>query len=48
MSALSYFNQAKQCYIQWGSQMKVDVITRELSNLQIATGPVADAPARCW
>ncbi len=26
-SARAFFNQAKQCYKEWGSQMKVDSIT---------------------
>ena len=30
MSSWSFFNQAKQCYIEWGSQMKVDSVTRQL------------------
>ncbi len=31
--ACSFFDQAKQCYEVWGSQMKVDCVTRELSLL---------------
>ena len=34
-SALGYFNQAKECYAEWGSQMKVDSVTRQLDNVQI-------------
>ena len=34
-SACNLFNQAKQCYANWGSQMKVDSITRQLETLQI-------------
>jgi hypothetical protein len=29
-SALDFFDQAKQCYKEWGSQMKVDNIAIEL------------------
>ena len=34
-SAWSFFNQAKQCYADWGSQIKVDSITRQLETFQI-------------
>merc|ERR1712194_271421 len=34
-SACGLFNQAKQCYATWGSQMKVDSITRQLDKIQI-------------
>jgi len=30
VSAWSFFNQAKQCYADWGSQVKVDSINRQL------------------
>ena len=33
-SALGFFNQAKQCYTEWGSQMKVEVINKQLLLLQ--------------
>jgi len=33
--AWSYFNQAKQCYTDWGSQMKVDSVTRQLETVQM-------------
>mmetsp|Transcript_24478 Transcript_24478/g.39842 ORF Transcript_24478/g.39842 Transcript_24478/m.39842 type:complete len:240 (+) Transcript_24478:1081-1800(+) len=32
-NACNFFNQAKQCYTEWGSQMKVDSITRRLDAL---------------
>lgn len=32
-SARSYFNQAKVCYTEWGSEMKVDSITSQLNLL---------------
>ncbi|KAL7543351.1 hypothetical protein ACHAXR_012671 [Thalassiosira sp. AJA248-18] len=35
-SACGFLNQAKQCYAEWGSQIKVDSVTRQLENL--ATG----------
>jgi tetratricopeptide (TPR) repeat protein len=35
-NAQSLFNQAKQCYAEWGSQVKVDSITRQLETLHIA------------
>jgi len=35
-SAWSFFNQAKQCYAEWGSQMKVDSVTRQMETFQIS------------
>jgi len=35
-SAWDFFNQAKQCYVDWGSQMKVDSITRQMGKNQIS------------
>jgi len=35
-SACDIFHQAKQCYAEWGSQMKVESITRQLDILQIS------------
>ncbi|KAL3817372.1 hypothetical protein ACHAXA_005007 [Cyclostephanos tholiformis] len=32
-SALTYFDRAKQCYTEWGSQLKVDSITLQLESL---------------
>ena len=32
--ARSLFEQAKKCYTDWGSQMKVDSITRALESFQ--------------
>lgn len=32
--AQDFFNQAKQCYEEWGSQMKVDSIVRQLESFQ--------------
>ena len=32
-SAWTYFDRAKQCYIEWGSQMMVDRITIQLESL---------------
>mmetsp|Transcript_7945 Transcript_7945/g.17919 ORF Transcript_7945/g.17919 Transcript_7945/m.17919 type:complete len:1329 (+) Transcript_7945:91-4077(+) len=34
-SAWSFYDQAKQCYAEWGSQMKVDGITRQLESFRI-------------
>lgn len=31
--AYTFFNQAKQCYVEWGSDVKVDSIDRQLSLL---------------
>ena len=32
-SAWSFFDQAKQCYTEWGSRMKVDSVTCQLRSL---------------
>ena len=32
-NARSFFDQAKECYTEWGSQMKVDSVTRQLRSL---------------
>ena len=32
-TALNFFQQAKECYIQWGSQMKVDSITQQMDRV---------------
>ena len=32
-SAWILFDQAKQCYIEWGSQMKVDSVSQQLTSL---------------
>ena len=32
-SAWNSFDQAKQCYTEWGSQMKVDSVSRQLRSL---------------
>jgi hypothetical protein len=32
-NALIYFNQARQCYSEWGSSVKVDFIQNELNSL---------------
>ena len=34
-SALDFFNQAQQCYENWGSQMKVDDVACQLLSLHI-------------
>lgn len=34
-SAWSFLNQAKQCYSEWGSQVKVDAVNRQLESFQI-------------
>ncbi len=31
--ACSFFDQAKRCYTEWGSQMKVDSVTQQLDTL---------------
>ena len=33
-SARNFFNQAKVCYTEWGSQMRADSIARQLDSLQ--------------
>ena len=33
-TALDYLKQAKQCYTNWGSQMKVNSINHQLENLR--------------
>jgi hypothetical protein len=33
--AAEYFKQARECYEEWGSSMKVDFIQGELNNVQI-------------
>lgn len=33
--ALKYFQQARECYEEWGSSMKVDFIQKELERLNI-------------
>ena len=35
-NALSSFTLAKQCYAEWGSQFKVESISRQLETVQIA------------
>jgi len=35
--ACCFFDQANQCYAEWGSQMKVDHITRELEYFQVGS-----------
>ena len=35
-SARNFFNQAKVCYTEWGSQMRADSIARQLDSLQNA------------
>jgi len=36
INAQSLFNRAKQCYAEWGSQVKVDSISSQLETLQMA------------
>ena len=36
-SAFSLLNQAKQCYENWGSQMKVDSVSRQLESFHIGS-----------
>jgi len=38
-NAQNSFNHAKQCYSQWGSQRKVEGITREMTRLQVKLIP---------
>ena len=33
--ALEYFKQARECYEEWGSSMKVDFIQNELNNVNV-------------
>jgi len=35
VSAWDFFNQAKQCYAEWGSQTKVGIMARQLESCQI-------------
>jgi hypothetical protein len=43
--ARNYFDQAKKCYADWGSQMKVDSITQALESVQdnniLLRGPIS-------
>jgi hypothetical protein len=32
-SSWSFFDEAKRCYTEWGSQMKVDSVTQQLDSL---------------
>lgn len=32
-TALDYFHQARECYVQWGSNVKVEFITHQISHL---------------
>ncbi|KAL3760940.1 hypothetical protein ACHAWU_009619 [Discostella pseudostelligera] len=43
--ALEFFRQAKDCYAQWGSEMKVEFITKQMSLLKpsLTTFEVADS-----
>jgi len=43
--ALDFFRQAKDCYAQWGSEMKVEFITKQMSLLKpsLTTFEVADS-----
>ncbi len=34
--AWEYFNQAKSCYAQWGSRMKVEFIENQLARFQVS------------
>ena len=34
ISARIFFGQAKQCYAEWGSQMKVESIIRQLESIE--------------
>lgn len=34
--AWEFFNQAKSCYTQWGSKMKVEFINRQLARFQVS------------
>ena len=42
INARSLFNRAKQCYSEWGSQVKVDSISNQLETLQIAQPTTAE------
>ena len=33
-TALTYFNEAKACYEQWGSQPKIDAIIQQIDSIQ--------------
>lgn len=32
--ALDFFTRAKQCYSKWGSQMKVESVSRQIESMQ--------------
>jgi hypothetical protein len=41
--ARNYFDQAKKCYTDWGSQMKLDSITQALESVQDDNIPLREA-----
>jgi hypothetical protein len=49
-SAWSFFDQAKRCYTDWGSQMKVDSVTRQLDSLSdyAPVGPSLSSSSSSW
>ena len=36
-TALDFFQRAKECYVQWGSQVKVESITQQMERLVLAS-----------
>ena len=32
-TALDFFNQAKKCYLKWGSELKVDSINQKIEKI---------------
>ncbi len=44
-SACILFDQAKRCYAEWGSQMKVDSVTRQLGSLSDRMRATVSSPS---
>jgi len=48
-SAWIFFNQAKQCYIEWGSQMKVNSVSHQLRSLSdYMPGAPSSSSSSAW
>ena len=44
-SAYGFFNQAKQCYSEWGSKIKVESVTRQIESVKPPSPPLSTIPA---
>ena len=42
-TANGFFNQAKQCYSEWGSEIKVESVTRQMESVK-PPSPPSNAP----